>query len=125
MTFLNHQSAQVFRWDLGDCTKNGISSKTGTLTIFVESERLGLRDAKGFPDTKETKEKLLELLQRHPEYENSLVAIEDECCSSRRVRGIQIKDYLAGRWTMFGGNFLWSCDSRFFEHPVKIHDRVE
>ena len=33
------------------------------------------------------------------------------------------------RWTMFGGNFLWSCDSRFrnevSERPIPIHDRVE
>ena len=33
------------------------------------------------------------------------------------------------RWTMFGGNFLWSSDSRFrnevSERPIPIHDRVE
>jgi hypothetical protein len=33
------------------------------------------------------------------------------------------------RWVMFGGNFLWSCDSRFrqevSEYPIPIHDRVE
>ena len=32
------------------------------------------------------------------------------------------------RWTMFGGNFAWTSDSRFrrlSEAPVQIHDRVE
>ena len=32
---------------------------------------------------------------------------------------------LADKWTMFGGNFVWSGDSRFFESPVKIHDWTE
>ncbi len=33
------------------------------------------------------------------------------------------------RWPMFGGNFLWSSDSRFrnfiSEHPLAIFDRIE
>jgi hypothetical protein len=33
------------------------------------------------------------------------------------------------RWVMFGGNFVWSSDSRFREHvsagPLPVHDRVE
>jgi hypothetical protein len=32
------------------------------------------------------------------------------------------------RWTMMGGNFLYSSDSRFrdaFGGPIPIHDRVE
>lgn len=32
-------------------------------------------------------------------------------------------------WHMFGGNFVWACDSRFrdrvCEYPVPVHDRVE
>ena len=34
-----------------------------------------------------------------------------------------------GHWTMFGGNFAYSCDSRFAElfghSPIAIHDRIE
>lgn len=34
-----------------------------------------------------------------------------------------------GKWNMFGGTFVWSCDSRFREHfceyPVPLHDRYE
>jgi hypothetical protein len=29
------------------------------------------------------------------------------------------------RWTMFGGNFAYCCDSRTPNHPVHIHDRIE
>lgn len=66
---------------------------------------------------------------------------------------VSVKHYEAGRWTMFGGNFLYSSDSRFGElcnnlmaygnewpykasevynipshmsfHAIPIHDRVE
>ena len=34
-----------------------------------------------------------------------------------------------GRWNMFGGTFVWSCDARFIEnfgeYPVPLHDRYE
>lgn len=34
-----------------------------------------------------------------------------------------------GAWTMFGGNFAWTSDSRFrksvSENPLRIHDRIE
>lgn len=33
-----------------------------------------------------------------------------------------------GKWYMFGGNFLWTSDSRFREisdHPIPVHDRHE
>jgi hypothetical protein len=39
-----------------------------------------------------------------------------------------LPDSLAGRWTMMGGNFGWSWDSRLrkvTERPLPIHDRVE
>ncbi len=33
------------------------------------------------------------------------------------------------RWTMFGGNFIWSSDSRFRNEvsgrPIPVHDRIE
>ena len=29
-------------------------------------------------------------------------------------------------WTMAGGAFIWTCDSRFpFDYPLPLHDRVE
>ena len=29
-------------------------------------------------------------------------------------------------WTMAGGAFIWTCDSRFpFDYPIALHDRVE
>ena len=30
------------------------------------------------------------------------------------------------RWTMMGGNFVWTSDSRFpWDAPVAVHDRIE
>lgn len=31
-----------------------------------------------------------------------------------------------GKWGMAGGNFIYSCDSRFpSDYPISVHDRVE
>lgn len=31
-----------------------------------------------------------------------------------------------GKWTMFGGNFIYTSDSRFpSRYPIPVHDRVE
>lgn len=39
------------------------------------------------------------------------------------------KELGEGRHTMFGGNFVWSSDSRFRDdygdNPIRVHDRVE
>ena len=43
-----------------------------------------------------------------------------------RVRAVPVGET---HWTMFGGNFIWSCDSRFrqevSEYPIAVHDRIE
>lgn len=43
-----------------------------------------------------------------------------------RLRAIPADLLESGKWTMFGGNFLYTSDSRFpSDAPIKIHDRVE
>ena len=109
-----------------DCTRNGLSSRVPHAKAFYLRERDGLTDALGFPDTEETKEKLKEYLKTTaytaPEI---FIIIEDICCGMRRLRAIPADLYLEGEWTMFGGNFLTTSDSRTFHNPIKIHDRVE
>lgn len=52
------------------------------------------------------------------------------------IHAISIADQSSGKWTMFGGNYLASSDSRFwqlceklgaslFHGAVAIHDRIE
>lgn len=41
---------------------------------------------------------------------------------------VRLKERGVKEWTMFGGNFVWSSDSRFSEKypsPVPVHDRIE
>ncbi len=89
----------------GDCTNGGQSSK----------QTSGIITGKNVVE-------LFEPSDAHPEY----VIIEDECAGSKRIRAIPADLVDTGIWTMFGGNFLWSSDSRFpHDAPIKIHDRVE
>ncbi len=43
-----------------------------------------------------------------------------------QFRVVPLKNKEAGDWVMFGGNFVFSPDSRFpSPHPIKVFDRVE
>ena len=117
-------NADIFRWSLGDCTNHGLSSKVDGGKVYMNSQRFSLTDATGFPDTDQTKEMVVEILEGGRD-DSSFIIIQDQCCGELRLRAIPLKDYISGKWTMFGGNFLWCCDSRFFKNPIKIHDRVE
>lgn len=87
--------------ELGDCTNNGISKKYNSLTIVGEN------------------------LPKVSEVENidQLVYVDNYKGYLRVKPVIYInKHYMAG------GNFLYSCDSRFREisqYPLSIHDRIE
>jgi hypothetical protein len=85
---------------IGDCTNGGISSKYNTLTLVGD----------GVPEIfEETEDRPAIFLRQH------------------------MGDYIAvpktEKWTMMGGNFLYSCDSRFRQlvsgSPIRIHDRIE
>lgn len=93
--------AEVFRWSLPDCTNGGISSRHNTLLIALGSGPFGSSE-------------------RNPplylaEWCDDLILVPEP---------INTKNGLNG-W-MFGGNFLYSSDSRFpSKHPIKIFDRRE
>ena len=43
-----------------------------------------------------------------------------------QLRAVPLRDKQAGNWVMFGGNFVFSSDSRFpSPSPIKVFDRVE
>jgi hypothetical protein len=82
-----------------DCSNNGLSSKKDNLTLLPESVADGAGD-----------ETLILVYRKRFQ---DLIAVPTVLYNST-------KHY------MFGGNFIWSCDSRFpHDYPIKIHDRVE
>ena len=116
---MNKINTHIYRWTLGDCTANGLSSRVDSARVYLKTERNGMVDAVGYPDNAETKAFAATI-----EEEDCFIVIEDECYG-RRLRAIPVKDYLSGRWVMFGGNYLGTSDSRFFNNLIKIHDRIE
>lgn len=102
-----------------DCTIGGFSSKCDHAELRIKRERGGVGDALGFS---EQEAKNIADMESHTDF---LIAVEDICGGERRVRAIPASLLRSGVWTMFGGNFIYSSDSRSFSHPVKIHDRVE
>lgn len=91
----------------GDCTNNGVSV-THKDHLMVPCENGNY-----------TEESILEY---------GYVALELKPCAiqGRAPHFIQKGEH---RWCMFGGNFIYSSDSRFSEtygdSPLKIHDRIE
>lgn len=85
----------------GDCTNNGISSKHDSLILI----------GKNIPKIFETED--ITQCAKLDFYKNYA-----------RCKPIILKN----KWYMNGGNFLYSCDSRFREinkYPIPIHDRIE
>jgi len=90
---------------LGDCTNGGVSSKCNGGVITGDRVKCDVFS----PD------------DNNPEY----VIME------KHVNGLYLyavpKELVgSGKWVMFGGNFLYTSDSRFPSgQPIAIHDRVE
>ena len=96
--------AYVFRWNLGDCTASGISEKHDKLIIVGE----GI-------------DEVFEVDENTPAVELVKAEQGGKC--------LHVKPLDETRWTMFGGNFIYSSDSRFASlnngNPIKIFDRIE
>jgi hypothetical protein len=100
---------EVYNWNLGDCSNNGVSNRFKSLT---------LTNVKGPSDPSDIAP-AAQLLVRST---GNLMIKPDEIPE--------------GKWHMFGGAFAYSSDSRFidavrklsgYDHafPVGIFDRVE
>ena len=88
--------------NMGDCTNGGVSSRYHAL-ILVGKDVPGVFETEG-------RESVVRLIYR--EKWGDFIAAP--------------LDYGKGRHYMFGGNFLYTSDSRFpVSHPIKIHDRLE
>lgn len=103
----------VYRNGLGDCTNNGLTSRVSSSWLFVDCSR----------------EEALQLCEK--EYINPY----EQMILVRRTLWGRNADYAeplmkkAGH-QMFGGNFIYTSDSRFSEWtgsraPIAVHDRFE
>ena len=88
--------------NMADCTNGGVSSRYHAV-VLVGNDVEGPFEAEG-------RENVLQLIYR--EKWGDFIAVP--------------LDYGKGKHYMFGGNFLYTSDSRFpVSHPVKIFDRRE
>ena len=102
--YMNYLPVSVYTDGGTDCTLNGVTSVTGIkLVVPCEDGHISEEDVAKHGYTK-------------------LEAGE---------KGGRINFVPAGAkgWTMFGGNFVYTCDSRFSRAyggaPVHVHDRLE
>lgn len=98
----------VYRYGKQDTTANGLSSKEDQL-MLVDPENEYTKSA---PFNVEDKEYYLVLVRKSMGLKKYMYAVPKSILDS-------------GKHSMFGGNFIYSGDSRFPDNPIKIHDRVE
>ena len=99
----NGLSVSVYRWTLGDCTAGGISSKYDSLIL------------EGVPRCpfKGTEENTVRLVKRN-------------LFGGEYIHAEPIKQPEGMAGPMFGGNFIYTSDSRFpSKYPIPVHDRFE
>jgi len=101
---MNYLTVEVYRTAGIDCTNNGVTSD--------ESNMMVVPCVSG-PITAEQAEL------------NEYVILVPGTAGNR----MHLKPEGVGRHTMFGGNFVYSSDSRFKENygnkPIHVHDRIE
>lgn len=92
----------VLRTSLGDCTLNGLSSTKDNITLHW-----GDYDLHQLPD-------------------DDLVLVERTIAGEHYVHATPANVLKAGKMSMAGGNFIYTCDSRFpNKYPISVHDHIE
>ena len=98
---------QVYRWTLGDCTNGGISGRFDCLYLIGNG---------GWMEVEDTDPRLIKIVTRPAcGREGTYSHVEPVNDPNKKEIGY-----------MSGGNFVYSCDSRFpFDYPLPIFDRSE
>lgn len=95
----------VYRNSLGDATGGGLTSKKDSLMFVFD----------GVESPFETKED-----------EDYLVLVKRTIFGKEVLSAVPKSILDKGYGSMFGGNFIYTSDSRFpSDAPIKVHDRVE
>lgn len=97
---------------LGDTTNNGLSSKVSNAYLVWDVDPLN-------------EDQILEDFYNE-KGEDFFVAKERSIFGKYSMIVVPYTIWKSGKHSMFGGNFLYTSDSRFpSEAPIAIHDRVE
>ena len=93
----------VLRNSLGDSTNNGLTSKEDTLVLHHG------------PDMQ------VDMIPG-----DELILVERTIFGKQSNYAVPASIFNSGVHSMFGGNFIYTSDSRFpSDGPIKVHDRVE
>lgn len=109
----------------------GESLEGGIKALPVNVYRSGLSDstANGLTKYKDSLMFLFDNLQspfETKEGEDYLVLVNKKIMGREISYAVPKSILDEGIHSMFGGNFIYTSDSRFpFDHPIKVHDRVE
>lgn len=96
----------VYRNTIGDCTNGGVTSQHGQFVLVGHGVEGPFEPNEGSP-----------ALHLHS-FRGQLIAVPEQISSQLGT------DHLKG-W-MFGGNFIYTSDSRFpSDAPIKVFDRRE
>lgn len=96
---------RVYKTDLGDATNGGPSSKFSSFTLIDPMIEGPFEPSDNIPE---------------------LVLVRRQLGGSEYIHAVPAS--LAGKQTMFGGNFIYTSDSRFSvvsKYPIPVHDRIE
>jgi hypothetical protein len=105
----------------GNCSNHGVSYKFDSITVYMKRHREShLGDAIAF-----SMAEAQQLVDMYDWHDDECLAIQDPCCGMTRFRVIPANLFKEGKWTMMGGCYAETSDSRWFQHPIPIHDRVE
>lgn len=101
-------SCDIFKPHSGDCSNNGLSSSYNKVYLINEEGNLNFN------------------------------ILDDDCpqniveyfyeCEYDIYKSIPLFSSYHSVWYMYGGTFIYTCDSRFrskYKYPVPLHDRIE
>lgn len=117
--FSDFLPCNVYKWNLGDCTNGGVSGKYPELYLCKDNV---------------TAEEVLEYCQEKGEDPERFVNTERRTICGKEYLNIKQVCHRVSNGRvlggMSGGNFLYTCDSRWKEitgcdYPLSIHDRYE
>lgn len=107
-------SVYVYRDNLGDCTNNGVTSRNSSMLLFVDCDR---EDAISW------------CKEHHYDPNEQLILVRRNLWGERHdyAEPLVKPENMA---QCAGGNFVYSCDSRFREYtkswqPISVHDRFD
>jgi len=108
-----------------DCTNNGVTSKKKDFILLALSAPGQAEE--GRPDFEEID---AYIVKNNIDCDNVLILNRFSYHGAEPyVRCYPYHAYKAGTWCMAGGNFVYSCDSRFRQYmnpyPISVHDRIE